>query len=289
MIPELSHRASSGTCRLHYVEGPANGPVLLLLHGVTRGWRDWEVLLPELTKEWRVIAFDHRGHGGSDRAADGYRVIDYAAHVAEIVRTEFPRPLVVLGHSLGAMVALHLAAECPEILVGAALEDPPFHTMGRQIGATSYRAQFAGMQEVAKRGGDVGSLTEGLAEIRLPGPQGEVRLGKIRDRASLEFSAECLHELDPEIFTPLVAGQWLDGFDHAALWSRVKCPLLLLQGDTRYGGALTDEDADFAERSARQCRRVRFDGVGHQIHRTNPAYFTAVLHQWARDFDLSSL
>jgi pimeloyl-ACP methyl ester carboxylesterase len=288
MTPAFSHSTSSGVQRLHYVEGPANGSTLLLLHGVTRCWRDWELLLPELTKEWHVIALDHRGHGESDHVPDGYRVIDYARHVAEFVRAESAAPIVVLGHSLGAMVALHLAAECPELIAGAALEDPPFHTMGRHIGTTPYRAQFAGMEQVARCGGDVEALTDGLAGIRLPGPQGEVRLGDIRDRASLRFSAECLLELDPEIFTPLVAGRWLDGFDHTALWSRVKRPLLLLQGDARHGGALADDDADLAESSAPQCRRVRFDGVGHQIHRTNPAHFTAVLRQWARDAGLSN-
>jgi pimeloyl-ACP methyl ester carboxylesterase len=270
------------------MEGPVAGPTLLLLHGVTRCWRDWQPILPELGCEWHVIALDHPGHGESDRIKGGYRVSDYARHVAEFVGASFSAPLVVLGHSLGAMVALHLAAECPELIAGVALEDPPFHTMGRNIAATPYRAQFAGMHEVVRRGGDVEGLTDGLAEIRLPSPQGEVRFGDIRDRAALQFSAECLMEVDPDIFTALVAGQWLDGFDHASLWPRVKCPLLLLQGDARHGGALTDDDADLAERSAKQCRRVRFEGVGHQIHRTSPAHFLAVLRQWARDFALQS-
>jgi pimeloyl-ACP methyl ester carboxylesterase len=271
---------------LNYMEGPEGGPTLLLLHGVTRNWRDWQPILPELSCAWHVVALDHPGHGESDQLKGGYRVIDYARHVAEFVNGNFSAPLVVLGHSLGAMVALHLAAECPEMVAGAVLEDPPFHTMGRDIGATPYRAQFAGMQQVARRGGDVDALTDGLAEIRLPSPQGEVRFGDIRDRAALEFSAQCLMEVDPDIFVPLVASEWLDGFDHAALWCRVKCPLLLMQGDARHGGALTDEDADLAERSVPQIRRVRFDGVGHQIHRSNPAHFLAVLRQWAQDFAL---
>lgn len=279
-------RASRGSPALHCVEGATRGPTLLLLHGVTRCWRDWEPILPELTCDWHVVAIDHRGHGESSHTPGAYRVVDYARHAAEFVRANFDGPLVVFGHSLGAMVALSLAAECPELIAGVVLEDPPFHTMGCAIAATPYRAQFAGMQSVARRGGDLETMTDGLADIRLPGPKGDVRLGDTRDRASLRFSAECLAQADSDILTPLIAGAWLDGFDHSAMWSRAQCPLLLLQGDPRNGGALTDEDADLAERTALRCRRVRFPGVGHQIHRTNPAHAAAVLRQWARDFAL---
>jgi pimeloyl-ACP methyl ester carboxylesterase len=280
----LVDRMHRGSPALHYVEGPAAGPTLLLLHGVTRCWRDWAPLLPELAQEWQVIALDHCGHGASGRTSGESRVIDYARSVETFVReSEFREPLVVFGHSLGAMVALHLAAECPEKIAGVVLEDPPFHTMGKDVGATPYRAQFAGMQEVARRGGTVEAMTDSIADIRLPSSNGEVRLGDTRDRASLRFSAECLVHVDPEIFTPLIDGTWLEGFDHLALWPQVKCPLLLLQGDPRCGGALTDEDADLAERTVASCQRVRFEGVGHQIHRTVPEQVVDTLRKWAHE------
>lgn len=277
-----SHQA----CGIHYMDGPDAGPTLLLLHGVTRCWTDWEPLLAELTAQWRVIAIDHAGHGRSQWTPGAYRVADYSHRVAAFVRNVIPGKFVVLGHSLGAMVALNVAAEFPEQVTGAALEDPPFHTMGRDIDATPYRAQFAGMQQIALAAGDIELITNGLAEIRLPSPTGEVRLGDIRDRAALRYNAECLSMADPGIFDPLVAGTWLDGFDHRALWTILQCPVLLMQGDPRSGGTLNDTDALFAEQHAAHCRRVRFDGVGHQIHRSNPAHFGAVFRQWAADFSL---
>jgi pimeloyl-ACP methyl ester carboxylesterase len=268
------------------MEGPAGGPPLLLLHGVTRCWRDWEPLLPALTREWHVVAIDHPGHGESARTPGACRVADYSRRAAEFVRANFSSPLVVFGHSLGTMVALALAAECPDLIAGAVLEDPPFHTMGRDIAATPFRALFTGMREVARRSGDLATMTAALAEIRLPGPHGEVRLGDLRDRAALRFSAECLAAVDPEVFTPLIAGEWLDGFDPPALWPWVRCPVLLFQGDPAAGGACTDADAELAERSLAHCRRVRCPGVGHQIHRTNPDHVLAVFRQWAHDGSL---
>jgi len=265
--------------------GPPRAPVLLLLHGVTRNWRDWEPLLPELTREWRVVAVDHRGHGDSARAPGEYLVADYARHAAEFVRAAFSEPVTVLGHSLGAMVALSLAAECAPLIAGIALEDPPFHTMGSDSDATPYRAQFAGMQQVAHRGGSVDAMTGALADIRLSESQ---RLGDVRDRASLQFSAECLTRVDPEVFTPLVAARWFDGFDHASLWPRVQCPALLLQGDPSCGGTFTDADVALAKRSVARHRHVRFAGTGHHIHRTRPVEFLAALREWTRDAEVVS-
>lgn len=279
-------RASRGSPTLHFVEGPASGPPLLLLHGVTRNWRDWEPLLPELTHDWRVFALDHRGHGASGRVSGSYLVADYARDAAAFVRATFSEPVTVFGHSLGAMVTLALAAECSECVAGVVLEDPPFDTMGNAIAATPYRAQFVGMQSVARHGGNLETMTDALAEIRLPGPGGEVRFGSIRDRDTLRFSAECLADLDPDVFTPLIAGDWLDGFDHATLWPRVRCPVLLLQGDPAAGGALSNADAELAERTLSACQRAHFPSVGHQIHRTSPAHVGTVFRRWVRDFSL---
>src|SRR5262245_38718842 len=105
-------RRSRTSPALHYVEGPANGPTLVLLHGVARNGTDWQNLMPELVKEWHVVALDHRGHGESERSAAGdYLVIDYVRDAAAFVREHCRRPMTVFGHSLGAMVALGVAAE----------------------------------------------------------------------------------------------------------------------------------------------------------------------------------
>lgn len=280
VFPRKSAPESSDAPALHYVEGPIVHPPLpplLLLHGVSRNCGDWEPLLPELLRDWHVVALDHRGHGKSARASR-YLVADYARDAAAFVRGTFSEPITILGHSLGAMVALSVAAECPSLVAAIALEDPPFHTMGTAIGDTIYLPQFAGMREVARRGGPLTAMTDALAEIQLPalhGGAGSIRLGSLRDRASLENLAECLTQVDPAVFDPLTAARWLDSFDHLALWPCVKCPTLLLQGDPAAGGAFTDADLTAARRSLSNSRHEYFPGVGHQIHRTRPAEFLA--------------
>ncbi len=271
-----------GQPALRYAEGDAaDKPPLLLLHGVTRCWRDWEPLLPVLNSSRRVIALDHRGHGGSERAAS-YRVTDYVADAVRIVRDEIAAPLVVFGHSLGALVAAAVAAEVPQFVSGVVLEDPPFHTMGERIRGTGWHAQFIGMRETARRGGSIEELTDALADIRLPASAGTFkRLGELRDRASLRWSAECLTHLDPEVLTPVIEGRWLDGYDTANVLSRIHCPVLLLAGDPMAGSALTRAEAEAAKAALSSCQSVNFPGAGHQLHRDRPEAVLDALHGFA--------
>ena len=247
-----------------------SGPVLLLLHGVTRCGPDWEALLPALAEHWTVVALDQRGHGASPRG-DRYLVTDYVADAVRIVREEAADSVVLFGHSLGAMVAAAVAAELPDRVRGIILEDPPFHTMGNRIGGTAWEAQFLGMKDAAQKGGSTEDITDALAEIRLPASGGGFkRLGDLRDRASLAWSAQCLSQLDPEVLTPVIEGRWLDGYAFPEVLSRVRCPALLLQADPGAGGALTDADAETVVEVIPDCRHVRFPGCGHNLHRDQP-------------------
>ena len=273
-------RVFEGTPALRYAEGPAAGPTLLLLHGVTRCWRDWEPLLPALAREWHVIALDHRGHGGSERSAS-YRVMDYISDAVRFVRKEMTEPLVILGHSLGAMVAAAVAAEVPQLASAVVLADPPFHTMGNRIAATAWHAQFTGTREAVGGGGTIEELAARLAEIRLPAPGGTFkRLGDLRDRAALLWGAECLAMVDPEVLTPLIEGRWLDGYDVAEVLSRVRCPVLLLQADPAAGGVMSDADSDEVVQALSSCQRERFPGIGHQLHRDSPEAVLRALREF---------
>ena len=82
----------------------AGEQVLFLMHGVTRCWRDWEPIIPFLDPAWTIFALDHRGHGESDRA-DSYFVRDYAKDLVEVLNQIVDTKVVLVGHSLGAMVA----------------------------------------------------------------------------------------------------------------------------------------------------------------------------------------
>ncbi len=265
MLKEGSFEAAGVT--LHYATGPASGPPLLLLHGVTRRWQDYVPLLPVFSTRWRVHALDFRGHGKSSRAGGRYRVLD---HVHDAVRfvEQLDEPVVIYGHSLGALVASGVASQVPERVRGVVLEDPPAASLVQGIRQTPFHAFFAGMQRLAGNGMTVAERTRQLAELRLPVgiDQPPLRLGEIRDSTSLRFSARCLQELDPEVLTPLLEVRWLDGYDQDSVMARVRCPALLLRADERFGGMMPRADGEQLAARMADCTVIDLRGCGHAVH-----------------------
>ena len=130
---------------LNFATGPRNGPAIVFFHGVTRRWQSFVPLIPALSTRWHIHALDHRGHGQSSRAKFGYLVRDYVHDAVAFVQQQVQGPVVLYGHSLGAMVAAGVAAELPQQVQGAILEDPPFETMGPQISQSALLSYFAGV------------------------------------------------------------------------------------------------------------------------------------------------
>jgi pimeloyl-ACP methyl ester carboxylesterase len=102
------------------------GQPLVLLHGLGVSGAVWQGVGRLLAPTIRPIAPDLRGHGESDKPSAGYLPRDYVGDIAALLAHEPSRPLAVLGHSLGAVVAAQLGAERPELVSKLILVDPPF-------------------------------------------------------------------------------------------------------------------------------------------------------------------
>jgi len=101
--------------------GGVHRPLAVLVHGVTSSSRTWWRAGPALAERgYRVLAVDLRGHGSSPRPTAGQSVADLATDVAETVEAAAGPPVdLLVGHSLGALVALELvAAQLLDILKG---------------------------------------------------------------------------------------------------------------------------------------------------------------------------
>src|ERR1700757_884625 len=98
-------RSPDGT-RLHTeVFGPEDGYPIVLAHGITCAIRVWAYQIAELATEYRVIAFDHRGHGRSGIPRRGYGLGHLAADVDAVLETTLApgERAVIAGHSMGGM------------------------------------------------------------------------------------------------------------------------------------------------------------------------------------------
>ena len=109
--------------RLHYIDRGA-GPPVVLLHGNAVTLDDFNAsgLIERLAKEHRVIAFDRPGFGHSDRSRN--RLWTPAAQAklirAALAKLDVERPIVV-GHSMGTMIAMAMALEYPDYVGGLVL------------------------------------------------------------------------------------------------------------------------------------------------------------------------
>jgi pimeloyl-ACP methyl ester carboxylesterase len=96
-------------------EGPAGGRPLLLLHGATVPSWEFDLMVPHLhAAGFRTLRFDLFGHGLSARPATAYTLELFVRQTIEVIEAlEFPQPMAILGHSLGAAIAAAVAARCP--------------------------------------------------------------------------------------------------------------------------------------------------------------------------------
>jgi pimeloyl-ACP methyl ester carboxylesterase len=89
------------------------GPPVLLIHGVGLNADAWEPQIIHLSGRRRVFAFDLPGHGQSDPLPDGAKLADYIGATAGLIDRLGLSPLPIVGHSMGAMIALGLALDHP--------------------------------------------------------------------------------------------------------------------------------------------------------------------------------
>ena len=104
--------------RLHTeVFGPEDGYPIVLAHGITCAIRVWAHQIADLSRDYRVIAFDHRGHGRSDvPPRRGNYSLDFLAADLDAVLDATLRPgerAVIAGHSMGGMAIASWAARYP--------------------------------------------------------------------------------------------------------------------------------------------------------------------------------
>jgi pimeloyl-ACP methyl ester carboxylesterase len=255
-----------GDFNLNGAIGPQSGPPILFLHGVTRCWQDFLTLMPSVTLRWTPYAIDFRGHGRSDRAKN-YHVADHLQDALAYLNKHFSEPVVIYGHSLGALVAAGLAAAVPEKVRAVILEDPPAEPLLKNIRKTVFRTLFTLFQRFC---GDERSLPEMAKDLEgylnpLPS-NSSAKNAVIRDAVSIRFMAKCMKMCDPAVLTPVIDAVWLDGYDVENIFKNVKCPALLFRADESLGGMLAKDEGTRLTRLLSDCTLIEWPGVGHLIH-----------------------
>lgn len=106
--------------------GDSAKPAIILVHGLgDNGAEDWRDLAPLLARSFHVIAFDLPGFGRSDKFNDLYSPDNYADFIDWVATAYVRKPFILIGHSLGGVIALTYAAKHPNNLNQLVLIDVP--------------------------------------------------------------------------------------------------------------------------------------------------------------------
>jgi pimeloyl-ACP methyl ester carboxylesterase len=257
----FQHRfVDTGEVRLHVAEVRGE-QAMVMLHGIGMDWRVWQAISRRLSPRFHLYLVDLRGHGESDKPDHGYTVAHYAADIEELLVQLSLRDTVLVGSSLGGVVAA--ATELPlDMAARKILVDPPL-TGGPVRDPNTFRTILRLKRE------DPGALSEYLLRSN-PGT----------GRFLAGMMADMWREAPDAVIEDMLADDE-EYFDVSSALAITEQPTLLLQADADRGGVLTDEDAARALRLLPHATLTRVPGSGHAIHATNPAEFATLVNDFA--------
>jgi len=118
-------RVSVGSVSLAVAEwpGPAKGPAIVCIHGLTANHTCWASVADVLSPAHRLIAYDLRGRGESDKPDKGYSLAVHGDDLEGLLDHFGLKKAVLIGHSLGAHIAVRFAATRPQRVAKLVLVD----------------------------------------------------------------------------------------------------------------------------------------------------------------------
>lgn len=286
MIPPKERSIVANGLTHHLLEwGAPNAlPTLFLIHGFMDAAATWDLVAPLLLeKGFHVVAMDMRGFGDGPRVPEGayYHFADYIFDVADAVDVVSPeRPLVVVGHSMGGMIATLFAGTFPERASHVVLIEglgPPDNTA--DAAPDRMRSWIEGVRKMKAK--PLKPLEDGNDALRRLSmnhrlvPQEilttRAQLLTRNDGAALQWKSDPLHRtLSPVPFFAAV---------YKSFASRITAPVLFISGGND-GYHPPDESERLA--AFRSISTVDFEGAGHMVHWTRARELAESLASFAR-------
>ena len=225
---------------------------------MTSSVTSWDRIVAEFTSDYSVSAVDLRGHGLSSKPKEGYRwADDYAADVVAFINEVFQEPVILVGHSLGAMIAPAVAVNAPDKVRAIVMEDPPAFRPSEDHQAT--RSRFVPVLEMK----------------RMPYAQ---RLEIMMKEQGMGHDAAVVRADNLELLSESVLLELLQGvtaYKPADYFPRVSCPSMVILGNPELGAVVDVEDRPRLRSLLPQARVIEWDDVGHGIHAEQPERFVS--------------
>jgi pimeloyl-ACP methyl ester carboxylesterase len=248
--PDAGHYLKIDDAKIYY-EVYGQGEPIVLLHGGLYGYiEEYKGIIPDLSRNYRVIAIATRGHGKSELGTQHLSYRLYAKDFAALIRNVSKQPVNVVGFSDGAIAAYHLAAEYPELV-------KRLIAVGGPIGGGDNAEESAELDDY-----------DTLEEFKQIAPDFVARREKLMP--------------DPTVWDRFLSGL-------VKMWNEpqyispdrirsIQCPTLIAGGDRdRY---ISSEDLVDLYRLFPKGQLAIIPGSGHTVFKSNPALMVKLI----RDF-----
>jgi 3-oxoadipate enol-lactonase len=133
------------------LDGPPGAPVLVLGNSLGTTRSVWDPQVPWLSREFRLLRYEHRGHGGSAAPAGSYSIAQLGADVLALLDRHAVRRAAYCGISLGGMIGMWLAANAPDRISALGLCCTAARLDGALWQARAAQVRAAGMRSISQQ------------------------------------------------------------------------------------------------------------------------------------------
>ncbi|MEO6299756.1 MAG: 3-oxoadipate enol-lactonase [Paracoccaceae bacterium] len=244
------------------VDGPTDGPAVVFVHALGTDLTIWDGVLSHLTGRYRTLVFDHRGHGGSDTPAPPYAMGTLVRDCERLMDHFGLKDAVVIGVSLGGLVAQGLAVKRLDQVRAVVLSNT-----AARIGTP--QMWHDRIDEIRKFG--LNTYAEGAMQRMLG--------ADFRNNPALPYLRCLLTATDPDGWIGCAAA--IAGTDFYTTTASLRLPALVIAGanDGTTPPDLVRETADLIP--GHQFALMR--GTGHLPMVEKPAEFAALLKMFLHD------
>lgn len=249
---------ANGATIAYRLEGPENGPVVMLSNSLATNFAMWDAQVPALTDKYRVLRYDQRGHGGSEATKPPYSFDLLLADARALIQALGLGKVHFCGLSMGGMTGQLFGAKHPEMLRSLVLCD----TSSRMPGSGIWDARIK-----AARGEGMASLVPSTLERWFTVP--------FRDKAKREV----------ERVGGMIAATPVDGYvgccnaiaamDQTHLLAGIETPTLIIVGAD--DPATTVEHSEVIHRAIAGSELVVLQNAAHLSNIEQTATFNAAL------------
>lgn len=242
-----------------YYEETGEGEPLLFIHGLGSSGRDWEMQVPFFARDYRVVVFDLRGHGRSDKPRGPYTMPQFAADTAGLIEALGIAPTHVVGISLGGMIALQLAVDRPDLVKSLVIVNS-----GPEFVARTFKERLAVLQRfLIVRLVGMRKMGEILARRLFPKPEQEPLRAMLVERWA---------ENDPRAYRDAMRA--IVGWSVADRLGEIGIPTLVVAADEDYT-PISAKEAYVAKMPRAELAVIR--DARHAVPVERPDEFNAVV------------